>query len=162
VATEIGGVDWIICAAPSYLAGRTLPVQLSDLATHAIVCASPIGQKLKVSGTRHGTTEREQVVLEPTLSSENFAFLKDAVVGGLGIGLFPLYAVDAELANGTLVSLLDGYRISAFGSKLYMLTMPNRYQTMATRYLLTFLRTELQAIWPRMRAASAYSENTQD
>jgi len=43
-----------------------------------------------------------------------------------------------------------------------MLTMPNRYQTMATRYLLTFLKTELQAIWPRMRAGSAYSENTQD
>jgi DNA-binding transcriptional LysR family regulator len=165
VATEIGGVDWLLCAAPSYLAGRTPPAQLADLTTHAIVCASPIGQKLKVSGTRDGTAEREQVVLEPTLSSENFAFLKEAVVGGLGIGIFPLYAVDKELASGALESLLGDYQISAFGSKLYMLTMPNRYQTMATRYLLTFLRTELQAIWPRIRAGgadSAYSENTQD
>ncbi|MNT22407.1 hypothetical protein D3C72_1577880 [compost metagenome] len=56
--------------------------------------------------------------------------------------------------------LLDGYRISVFGSKLYLLTMPNRYQTMATRYLLTFLKTELQAIWPRMRDARAYIEKT--
>lgn len=165
VATEIGGVDWLLCAAPSYLAGRTPPAVLADLTSHAIVCASPIGQKLKVSGTRDGTAEREQVVLEPTLSSENFAFLKEAVVGGLGIGIFPLYAVDKELASGALESLLGDYQISAFGSKLYMLTMPNRYQTMATRYLLTFLRTELQAIWPRIRAGgadSAYSENTQD
>ncbi|MFJ5382239.1 LysR substrate-binding domain-containing protein, partial [Cupriavidus sp. CER94] len=81
---------------------------------------------------------------------------------GLGIGIFPLYAVGKDLADGTLVPLLPDYRISVFGSKLYMLTMPNRYQTMATRYLLTFLKTELQAIWPRMRGDSAYSENTQD
>ncbi|MBV8273493.1 MAG: LysR family transcriptional regulator [Cupriavidus sp.] len=162
VATEIGVVDWVICAAPSYLAGRSRPAALAELTTHAIVCASPIGQKLKVSGTRHGAVEREQVVLEPTLSSENFAFLKDAVVSGLGVGIFPYYAVGTELAGGTLASLLDDYRISAFGSKLYMLTMPNRYQTMATRYLLTFLKTELQAIWPHVRAASGYSENTQD
>jgi len=165
VATEIGVVDWVVCAAPSYLAGRTAPGVLADLTGHSIVCASPIGQKLKASGTRedsNGGGEREQVVLEPTLSSENFAFLKDAVVSGLGIGIFPLYAVGHDLDAGTLVPLLANYRISVFGSRLYMLTMPNRYQTMATRYLLTFLKTELQAIWPRMRAGSAYSENTQD
>jgi hypothetical protein len=71
-----------------------------------------------------------------------------------------MYAIGDELSQGTLVPLLDGYRISVFGSKLYLLTMPNRYQTMATRYLLTFLKTELQAIWPRMRDARAYIEKT--
>ncbi|RZT31899.1 LysR family transcriptional regulator [Cupriavidus agavae] len=162
VATEIGTVDWVVCAAPSYLAGRTPPVALADLTGHDIVCASPIGQKLKASGLREGGAEREQVVLDPTLSSENFAFLKDAVVSGLGIGIFPLYAVGADLATGALVPLLADYRISVFGSKLYMLTMPNRYQTMATRYLLTFLKTELQAIWPRAHAGSAVSESTGD
>ncbi len=162
VATEIGTVDWVVCAAPSYLQGRAMPTVLADLSAHDIVCASPIGQKLKAVGTRHDTGEREQVVLEPTLSSENFAFLKDAVVSGLGIGIFPLYAVGADLRDGTLAPLLPAYRISVFGSKLYMLTMPNRYQTMATRYLLTFLKTELQAVWPRVGAGSAYSESTQD
>lgn len=159
VATEIGEVDWVVCAAPSYLAGRQAPAALADLTGHAIVCASPIGQKLKASGTR-GDGPREQVVLAPTLSSENFAFLKDAVVGGLGIGIFPMYAVGAELLEGSLVPLLDDYRISVFGSKLYLLTMPNRYQTMATRYLLTFLKTELQAIWPRIGDARAYIDRT--
>jgi len=167
VATEIGTVDWVVCAAPSYLEGRTQPALLADLTTHAIVCASPIGQKLKIAGVRdesgrNNGGEREQVVLDPTLSSENFAFLKDAVVSGLGIGIFPLYAVAGDLETGTLVPLLDHYRISVFGSKLFMLTMPNRYQTMATRYLLTFLKTELQAIWPRVRGANAYSESTED
>ncbi|SOZ37982.1 LysR family transcriptional regulator [Cupriavidus neocaledonicus] len=153
VATEIGAVDWIVCAAPAYLAGHPAPQALGELQSHAIVCASPVGQKLKAAGSRAGGADgevREQVVLEPTLSSENFAFLKEAVLAGLGVGIFPIYAIGAELDSGALVPLLSDYRISVFGSKLYMLTMPNRYQTLATRYLLNFLKTELQAVWPRL------------
>lgn len=157
VATEIGEVDWVVCAAPGYMADHAAPRDLAGLASHAIVCASPIGQKLKASGTRVDDTgaAREQVVLEPTLSSENFAFLKEAVLGGLGVGILPYYAIGAELAGGALVPLLADYRISVFGSRLYMLTMPNRYQTLATRYLLNFLKTELQAVWPRRRWPAA-------
>lgn len=151
VATEIGLVEWLVCASPAYLRQHAAPRALGDLASHAIVCAAPVGQKLKAFGVRTGRSdaERDQVSLEPTLSSENFAFLKEAVLGDVGIGLFPVYAVGPELAAGTLLRLLPDYRISVFGSRLYMLTMPNRYQTMATRYLLTFLKTELQAIWPQ-------------
>ncbi|WP_041681892.1 MULTISPECIES: LysR family transcriptional regulator [Cupriavidus] len=157
IATEIGEVDWIVCASPGYLAAHPAPKALTGLQGHAIVCASPEGQKLKASGTRldgdegHDAKEaREQVVLEPTLTSENFAFLKESVLADLGIGILPIYAIGAELESGALVSLLSDYRISVFGSRLYMLTMPNRYQTLATRYLLNFLKTELQAVWPRL------------
>ncbi|MCY1208821.1 HTH-type transcriptional regulator ArgP [compost metagenome] len=157
VATEIGEVDWIVCASPGYLAAHPAPKTLTGLQGHAMVCASPVGQKLKASGTRLDADEgrdanetREQVVLEPTLTSENFAFLKESVLAGLGIGILPIYAIGAELDSGALVPLLCDYRISVFGSKLYMLTMPNRYQTLATRYLLNFLKTELQAVWPRL------------
>ncbi|WP_432261579.1 LysR family transcriptional regulator [Cupriavidus sp. TMH.W2] len=154
VATEIGEVDWVVCASPVYLAGHPAPQTLTGLQEHAFVCASPEGQKLKAAGTRQdgadGGEFREQVVLEPTLTSENFAFLKEAVLAGLGIGILPIYAIGAELGSGALVPLLSDYRISVFGSKLYMLTMPNRYQTLATRYLLNFLKTELQAVWPRL------------
>jgi len=156
VATEIGEVDWVVCGAPAYLAAHPAPKVLAELGGHAVVCASPVGQKLKVSGTpAHGGAAREQVVLEPTLSSDNFAFLKEGVMAGLGIGLFPIYAIGDELASGALTSLLDGYRISVFGSRLYMLTMPNRYQTLATRCLLTFLKVELQAVWPRLHDSAA-------
>lgn len=150
VATEIGVVDWVVCASPAYLAAHRAPQSLADLQRHAIVCASPVGQKLKAFGTRGGEDEREQVALEPTLSSENFAFLKEAVLGDVGIGIFPLYAIGRELAAGLLRPVLRDYRISVFGSRLFMLTLPNRYQTMATRCLLTFLKGELQAIWPRL------------
>lgn len=149
VATEIGAVDWVVCATPAYLARHAPPRELADLQHHAIVCASPVGQKLKAFGSRGDDTVREQVALEPTLSSENFAFLKEAVLGDVGIGIFPLYAIGPELEAGVLSPVLPDYRVSVFGSRLYMLTMPNRYQTMATRCLLTFLKTELQAVWPR-------------
>lgn len=157
VATEIGEVDWIVCASPAYLARHAAPVELADLQRHAIVCATPVGQKLKVFGSRADDAQREPVGLEPTLSSENFAFLKEAVLGDIGVGIFPLYAIGPELAAGMLVPVLKDYRVSVFGSRLYMLTMPNRYQTMATRCLLTFLKTELQAVWPRLSDAGGFS-----
>jgi len=152
VATEIGEVDWVVCASREYAGSHPAPRLLSDLQSHAIVCASPVGQKLKAFGVRGegASAAREQVALEPTLSSENFAFLKEAVVAGLGIGIFPLYAIGAELGSGALRPMLTDYRVSVFGSRLYMLTMPNRYQTLATRYLMNFLKTELQALWPRL------------
>ncbi len=157
VATEIGAVDWVVCASPGYADAHPAPHVLADLQAHAIVCASPVGQKLKAFGVRGdgGAAAREQVALEPTLSSENFAFLKEAVVAGLGIGIFPLYAIGAELADGALRPLLPGYRVSVFGSRLYMLTMPNRYQTLATRYLMNFLKSELQAVWPHAGTATS-------
>ena len=51
IATEIGAVDWVICASPAYLANHPAPQALADLQGQAIVCASPVGQKLKVAGT---------------------------------------------------------------------------------------------------------------
>ncbi|MGY8526681.1 LysR family transcriptional regulator [Paracidovorax citrulli] len=150
VATEIGVVDWVVCASPGYLAAQPAPAALEDLRAHKIVCASPVGQKLKAFGIRQDEEQREQVALDPTLSSENFTFLKDAVLGDVGIGIFPLYAIARELRAGLLTPVLTDYRISVFGSRLYMLTLPNRYQTMATRCLLTFLKSELQAVWPRL------------
>ena len=52
VATEIGAVDWVVCASPGYADGHPAPRVLADLQAHAIVCASPVGQKLKAFGVR--------------------------------------------------------------------------------------------------------------
>ena len=145
---RIGAVDWVVCASPGYADAHPAPHVLADLQAHAIVCASPVGQKLKAFGVRGDGGAAARSGMEPTLSSENFAFLKGGGGGGPGHRHLPLYAIGAELADGALRPLLPGYRVSVFGNRLYMLTMPNRYQTLATRYLMNFLKSELQAVWP--------------
>jgi DNA-binding transcriptional LysR family regulator len=60
-----------------------------------------------------------------------------AIVGllaqGLGIGLLPDYMVQDVLTSGEVVTALDDYRLSIFGTRMYLLTLPNRHPTRAVR-----------------------------
>jgi DNA-binding transcriptional LysR family regulator len=138
VATKLADVDWVVCACPRYMKGRAAPQCLEDLRELDIVCSSAIGQKLKITGTADGRVERVQ--LEPAIRSENFLFLKQAIMGGTGAGFLPSYTIKKELEEGTIIRLLEGFRISVFGSKVYLLTMPSRFRTMATTTLIHFLK----------------------
>jgi len=79
------------------------------------------------------------VVLEPTLISENFLFLRQAILAGLGIGLVPDYVVHDDLRRGEVLTTLDDWRLSIFGTRMFMLYMPNRQHTRATRTFIDFI-----------------------
>jgi DNA-binding transcriptional LysR family regulator len=141
IAIKLADVEWIVCATPSYLDKGTVPTSVKDLAEHALICSAAIGQRLRVSSNLAGQFER--VELEPSVRSENFLFLKEAVIGGVGIGVLPHYAIREEIKAGNITRLFPEHRISVFGSKLYLLTMPSRFQTMATKELISFLKRNL-------------------
>ena len=77
--------------------------------------------------------------LHPTLASENFQFLREAVLAGLGVGLVPDYVVEQDVAEGRVVTALNDWRLSVFGTRMFLLRMPGRYQTLATRTLIDFV-----------------------
>ena len=52
-------------------------------------------------------SERHEVMLEPTMISEHFPFLRDGILAGLGVGLVPDYVVQDKLATGEVLSTLD-------------------------------------------------------
>ncbi|HEY9279836.1 MAG TPA: LysR substrate-binding domain-containing protein [Eoetvoesiella sp.] len=140
-ATVLADVEWIACASPAYLHGRNDIDVLEDLHSVDIVCSSAVGQALKVTG-RYGGGSRN-VELEPVLCSENFFFLKQAILGGAGVGFLPRYMVRHELQDGQLVRLLEYYKISVFGAKIFLLTPPARHISAATHALIEFLKTGL-------------------
>jgi DNA-binding transcriptional LysR family regulator len=84
-------------------------------------------------------------MLEPTLISEHFPFLQQAILAGLGVGLVPDYVVQQEVASGDIVTTLNEYRLSIFGTQMFLLTMPNRYQTRAARTFIDFILERAQA-----------------
>ena len=63
-----------------------------------MVTAAVIGRQLRVSA--YQGEERREVMLEPTLISENFLFLRQAILAGLGIGLVPDYVVNDDVRRG--------------------------------------------------------------
>lgn len=56
------------------------------------------GRKLRVSAYQDGE-ERRELTLHPTLASENFQFLREAILASLGVGLVPDYVVRQDVAE---------------------------------------------------------------
>jgi len=137
VARELGAVRYVACASTAYAQEHALPTQLDELQGAPVVTAAVIGRQLRVSA--YQGEERREVVLEPTLISENFLFLRQAILAGLGIGLVPDYVVADDVRRGDVVTTLDDWRLSIFGTQMFMLYMPNRQHTRATRTFIDFI-----------------------
>ena len=137
VARELGPVRYVACASTAYAQEHALPTQLDELQGAPVVTAAVIGRQLRVSA--YQGEERREVVLEPTLISENFLFLRQAILAGLGIGLVPDYVVNDDVRRGDVVTTLDDWRLSIFGTQMFMLYMPNRQHTRATRTFIDFI-----------------------
>ncbi len=142
VARDMGSVRYVACASPAFVATHGMPVLLDDLRTGPLITSAVVGRQLRVAG--YLRDERHEVLLEPTLISENFLFLRDAILEGLGIGLVPDYVVHDDVQRGTVVTALDQWRLSIFGTHMYMLYMPNRHHTRAAATFIDFILRQAQ------------------
>ena len=137
VARDLGPVRYLACASQGFAQQHGLPTTLEQLRTMPLITSAVVGRQLRLRAYRGGT--REEVTLEPTLISEHFPFLHQGILAGLGIGLVPDYVVQDQITTGEVLTMLDDYRLSIFGTRMYLLTMPNRHQTRAVRTCIDFL-----------------------
>ena len=120
-----------------------MPQEPADLVRHQLVSstATQQGSRLVIKLQRQG--EHFEVVVLPHIQSESFVFLKDVVLAGLGFGVLPFYAVHEELDDGTLLRVLPEYSVDVWGDKLFMITAPNLYPTLAARSLMEFMKARI-------------------
>lgn len=144
VARELAQVRHILCASADHAARHPMPTELHELSTAPLITSTVVGRGLRVSAYRGD--ERQELALQPTLASENFQFLLEAIQAGLGLGLVPDYVVAQDVAAGRIVTALDDWRLSIFGTRLFLLRMPDRYQTLAARTLIEFVVAKAQ-VW---------------
>lgn len=137
VARDMGPVSYVACASVEYAQAHGMPAQLDELRTVPLITSAVVGRQLRVAAYLRG--ERHEVLLEPTLISENFLFLREAILAGLGVGLVPDYVVHEDVRRGDAITALDAWRLSIFGTHMYMLYMPNRHQTLAASTLIEFV-----------------------
>ena len=109
VATSLGTPPMILCAAPGYLAGKSLPQLPSDLASHALLWStaetSPALKLCKDGGT-------VAIPCAPRLTSEDPAALHAAVAAGLGIGVLPEFLCRNGLAMRRLMRVLPDWEVA--------------------------------------------------
>lgn len=140
VARDMGTVRYLACASKAYAQLHGLPTGLDQLRTLPLITANVVGRQLSLRGYKG--TERHDVLLAPTLISDHYPFLRQGILAGLGIGLVPDYVVHDVIASGDVVTALDDYRLSIFGTHMYLLYLPNRRQTRAVRTCIDFLLTK--------------------
>ncbi|WP_371317057.1 LysR substrate-binding domain-containing protein, partial [Proteus terrae] len=78
VARDMGPVRYVACMTPAYAEAHGVPRALTDLAEAPVITSAVMGRELRLAATLHG--ERHEVPLRPTLTSENFLFLREAIV----------------------------------------------------------------------------------
>ena len=138
IARSLGDVRYVACASQDYVMQHGLPKTLMELRASPLITAGVTGRQLRISAYQEGM-ERQEVMLEPTLSSEHFPFLREGILAGLGVGLVPDYVVSDKVASGEVLTTLTEYRLSIFGTHMYLLYLPNRHQTRAVRTCIDFL-----------------------
>ncbi|WPB58038.1 LysR family transcriptional regulator [Xylophilus sp. GOD-11R] len=143
VAHLLGEVRYVACASTDYVAAHGLPRSLEDLGGAPVITSDVVGRELRLAGYRG--EERKEVLLTPALVSENFVFLRDATLAGLGVGLVPEYLVQQAVADGRMQTCLDDWRLSIFGTRMYLLYMPNRHPTRAASAFIEFIVGKAQA-----------------
>lgn len=137
VARDMGSVHYVVCASRAYAEANGMPVDLDTLRTAPLIASAVVSRHLRV--TAYHADERHEVIVEPTLISENYLFLRQAVLAGVGIGMVPDYVVQQDVERGDVVTALHAWRLSIFGSRMYMLYMPNRHHTRAASTFIEFL-----------------------
>jgi DNA-binding transcriptional LysR family regulator len=112
VEHEVATVDWVLCAAPDYLARAGRPANPAELADHAALIHYNVAPQDRI--WRFGGPKGEvSVKVNGVFFSNSALALRKAAVAGLGITLVPRYAVATDIAEGTLVPLLPRYRVAS-------------------------------------------------
>lgn len=137
VARDMGQVRYVACASTEYAQAIGLPDRIEQLRSIPLITSAVVGRQLRVAASRD--SERHEVILQPTLISENFVFLRRSILAGLGVGIVPDYVMHEDVRQGHAVTALNEWQLSIFGTHMYMLYMPNQHHTLAAATLIDFV-----------------------
>lgn len=153
VARDMGPVRYVACAHRSHVQTHGLPRTLDELGRASIITSGVVGRQLRLAAYLDG--ERHEVPLQPTLTSENFLFLREAIVAGLGVGLVPDYVVADLVAQSEVLTTLDEWKLSIFGMRMMMLYMPNRHHTRAASTFIDYVLDQTRRSQAAMSSISS-------
>jgi len=147
-------VAWVLCetrsllvASRDYLLKHGAPAHPSELAAHQclLYLRGSTGQSWsfeRVGGKRQSDSVLVQV--NGRLRANNSEALREAVLGGLGIGLLPDFSAAAHLGPRQLVQVLPGWRPQGFfGERIYAIRPWSAQVPRAVQCLVEHLRGAL-------------------
>jgi DNA-binding transcriptional LysR family regulator len=146
-------VAWQLCpsrsllvASADYLARHGRPTHPSDLARHAclLYLRDAAGQSWSFERGSGRRAERVVIPVNGPLRANNSEVLREAVLGGLGVGLLPDFSAAGHLGPKQLVPLLPEWRpLGFFGEAVYAIRPWSAQVPRAVQCLVDHLRQAL-------------------
>jgi len=135
VSRRLAGTRMVLCASPAYLQAHGTPSVPADLARHAVIAYSYFASRddWHFDGPAGPVTVRT----EPCISSNSGDTCRAAALAHQGVILQPTFLVGDDLAAGTLVELMPGYRAGELG--IYAIYPSRKYVAPKVRALIDFL-----------------------
>lgn len=141
---SLGKFDWVLVAAPSYIANYGRPATPAELPKHICLRQKFSSGRIAPWSLRSATT----VNIPASLTASVIDPLLDLAQSGTGIGCFPEFLVRAALADGSLVQVLED-TVEQKGV-LTMLWPASRFRVPKVRAFVDHMTNELRAeIQPR-------------
>ena len=107
IICRVGALQWIVCASPTYLSERGMPLVPEDLTAHNCLIhlkSAPDGAwRFMAHGKEH------TIRVSGCLSMNGAPGLRIAALRGLGIALLPAYCIVDDLREHRLVTVLPNY-----------------------------------------------------
>jgi molybdate transport repressor ModE-like protein len=148
----------LLLASPEYLSRRGVPENPADLARHDCLLYLRDGNTQSWSFERLANRRRAARVSIPVggpFRANNSEVLREAIRGGLGIGLLPDFSSERELRTGALTQVLPDWRpVGFFGDRIYAVRPGSMRAPRTVDCLVAFLQ-EVFRNQPHQRSLSA-------
>ena len=141
IARRLGGIRCVMTATPGYLERAGTPLKPQDLSEHQ--CLSYIYLASGLEWPMFGPNGATSVKVSGPLKANNGEVLLQAARRGLGIAFLPNFLVREEIAKGSLVTVLDQYRLPELS--VYAVSPPNRFPARKVQAFISFLAERFES-----------------
>lgn len=123
IARKIADYRYVICASADYIEKAGLPNHPRDLQNHTCIVNSVISPTNQWDFMIEG--QKKAITVPPRARVNADAAIYNMVLSGRGAGLCLLPTVEASIASGKIIRLLEGYE--AYDRSVYLVYPHSRY-----------------------------------
>lgn len=144
IAKHLAFNNFMLCATPRYLASHGVPNNPDDLAQHTCIRYS----YARWQDWFLMANKRTKLMISNTISVNSVNGQKQLLLNDAGLTLMPIWAIKDELANGSLVHVMQEYTLSPYEelSATFALYLKRDMMSPKVRVFLDFLIENIEDI----------------
>ena len=136
IARRLAQSDLGLFASPEYLRRHGAPKKVDDLSKHELVLFRSRTAKQRVRLESTAGEERE-VQLHGQVSVDDLSFVRGLVLGGVGLGLLPIFFMEVRTFGQRLERVLPDWRVT--GGGVHIVMPAQKYVPARVRLLADFI-----------------------